>query len=148
MLRLAVTCAVSAQTCLGPVTGVPANPTAPNWFEEPGGTGACEGSSPPAGCDYYRSLNDPRWVGAGSVTFGDGVSNILEARGLQDANYVYLSWRMSHTTVGTTDNTQFFFAIQDPVSGRVPVAPEFSSSGSTSRKMALPRTNRMALPFN
>ena len=115
-MLLAVTCAVSAQTCLGPVTGVPANPTAPNWFEEPGGTGACEGSSPPAGCDYYRSLNDPRWVGAGSVTFGDGVSNILEARGLQDANYVYLSWRMSHTTVGTTDNTQFFFAIQDPVS--------------------------------
>jgi hypothetical protein len=114
-MLMALTCGVSAQTCLGPVTGVPANPTAPDWFEEPGGTGACAGASPPAGCAYYQSLNDPRWVGAGSVTFGDGVSNILEARGLQDANYIYLSWRMSHATVGTTDNSQFFFAIQDPV---------------------------------
>ena len=111
---LTLTCLASAQTCLGPVTGIPANYTAPDWWEEPGSSGACEGASPPPGCAYYQSLNDPRWVGAGDVSFGDGVSNILDFRGLQDSSYVYLSWRMSHTTVGTTDNSLLYFAIQDP----------------------------------
>jgi hypothetical protein len=113
-LWLSFTSLAIAQTCLGPVTGIPANYTAPNWWQEPGGTGACESASPPVGCDYYQSLNDPRWVGAGDVSFGDGVENILEFRGLQDASYVYLSWRMNHATVGTTDNSLFYFAIQDP----------------------------------
>src|ERR1035438_8182545 len=88
--------AFSQTTCLGPVIGIPANPTAPVWWQAPSGGGGCGSATPPPGCAYYQSQDDPRWVGAGAITFGDGVSSNVEFRGLQDASSVYLSWRLSN----------------------------------------------------
>jgi hypothetical protein len=100
LVALMVTKAFAQTTCLGPATGVPANLTPPHWWD----------NNPPQAV-YYQQLDDPRWVGAGSVDFGDGTANNLEFRGLQDANYVYLSWILSHVQVDTQNNSLLYFGV-------------------------------------
>ncbi len=90
-------------TCVGPATGIPANATPPDWWVTP------------ATAVYSQDLDDPRWVGAGSINFGDGTANIVEFRALQDATNLYLSWRIHHVIVGTSDNTLLYFGFPQPV---------------------------------
>lgn len=103
---LALWCAphASAQTtCVGPAIGIPANGTPPHWWD----------NVPPQSV-YFTKLDDPRWVGAGSVNFGDGTTNNFEVRELQDANFVYLSFRARHVVVDVNENSMLYFGIQRP----------------------------------
>src|SRR3979411_1500379 len=104
-LFLAIVCVpslIAQTTCVGPATGVPANSTPPDWFVNP------------ASAVYAHDTDDPRWVGAGSVSMGDGTSNIVDFRSLQDASFLYLSWRIQHVSLDTHDDTLLYFGVPQP----------------------------------
>lgn len=93
---------VAQTTCVGPATGVPANGTPPDWFVSP------------ATAVYAHDTDDPRWVGAGSVSMGNGTNNIVDFRALQNASFLYFSWRIQHVSLDTHDDTLLYFGFPQP----------------------------------
>src|SRR5262245_584425 len=63
--------AFAQATCIPPATGVFGNFTPPHWWD-----------NVPPQSSYYQNLDDPRWVGAGMLTYGDGASNQAGFRAL------------------------------------------------------------------
>jgi opacity protein-like surface antigen len=92
--------ALAAATCVGPAYGVPASPGPPCWWL----------TSPPQPV-YFDKLDDPRWVGAAKITYGDGTGEKAEFRALHDTsyNYVYFSWRSFVAPAATPDQNALFF---------------------------------------
>jgi hypothetical protein len=77
--------ALFGAVCIPPATGVFGNATPPDWWD----------TIPPQAI-YAHHLDDPRWVGAGVITYGDGTSTQADFRALHDnanAN-LFLSWRI------------------------------------------------------
>ena len=97
-------------TCIPPAEGVFGNPTPPHWWE---------GNSPPQAV-YAENLDDPRWVGAGVITYGDGTVNQADFRALHGdsgAN-IYLSWRVFMTPASSANQNQIYIGLQrSPASG-------------------------------
>ena len=118
LLLFCVQIAPAQTSCIGPVTGVPANPTGPDWFVNP------------ATAAYAHDTDDPRWVGAGSVSLGNGVSNIVDFRTLYDATNLYLSFRIQNVVLDNHDNTKLYFGFQQPA-GADPIVAEISFTVTT-----------------
>lgn len=85
ILTVAVAPALVAAVCIPPATGVFGNATPPDWWDP----------IPPQAI-YAHHLDDPRWVGAGVLTYGDGTATQADFRALHDnANQnLFLSWRV------------------------------------------------------
>ncbi len=90
----------AAATCIGPAYGVPASPGPPHWWL----------TSPPEPL-YNDKLDDPRWVGAAKISYGDGTGEKAEFRALHDISnsYVYFSWRSFVAPAATPDQNALFF---------------------------------------
>jgi hypothetical protein len=95
--------AAVAQTCVPIATGVFGNPTPPHWWD----------NVPPQSV-YYQQIDDPRWVGSGTITYGDGSSTQADFRALlgdSGAN-LYLSWRIFLAPAMSANQNSLYIGLQ------------------------------------
>lgn len=95
--------AAGAVTCVPIANGVFGNPTPPHWWD----------NVPPQSV-YYQQIDDPRWVGAGTVTYGDGTSTQADFRALlgDGGTNLYLSWRIFLAPAMSANQNSLYLGLQ------------------------------------
>src|SRR5262249_27906060 len=95
-------------------------------------------------------IDDPRWVGSGTIAFGDGGSNIVEFRSLQDTTSLYFAWRMRHVPIplAPSNTNLLYFGFQrlglDPLIVEVNIMDQTAQSDVTGGVAALSAFRRDA----
>lgn len=110
-------CAASV-TCVARSWGVPPAGGPPNWWS----------GSPPQPA-YHDRLDDPRWSGASTITYGDGTGEKAEVRLLHDGSSVYLSWRALVAPASTPAQNTLYFGYRQAGGGDVIVQVALTSLG-------------------
>jgi hypothetical protein len=104
LLAAVLPTAVFAQAvCIPPATGIFGNFTPPHWWEP---------NVPPA--TYFENLDDPRWVGAGLLSYGDGTTNQADFRALHGdgKTNLYLSWRVFLAPAASANQNSLYLGLQ------------------------------------
>jgi len=96
------TLAFAQAICIPPATGVFGNFTPPHWWD-----------NVPPQSSYFQNLDDPRWVGAGELTYGDGASNQADFRALHGdgKTNLYLSWRVFLAPAASANQNSLYIGL-------------------------------------
>src|SRR5688572_17135189 len=110
VLGLCAASGAAAQTCIGPVEGVFAQPNRPpHWWDDVAEPGAGVAQPP-----YNKFLDDPRWVRAGAISYDDGAGSTAFFRASHDSTHLYLSWRINSPPVSTAAQNVVYFGFVQP----------------------------------